>query len=170
MKRLVVLCLAAALLSLLLPLLASCDTAETVTLYVYNWGEYISDGTEGSLDVNAAFCEWYEREYGVRVKVNYSTYSSNEDMYAKISSGAANYDVVIPSDYMIARMISESEDRVPITDWYYTDDARQASFQARSVLGGFYKAAWTAIKAVWDNVVNYFKTLWDNVKLIFWKL
>ena len=107
MKRLVVLCLAAALLSLLLPLLASCDTAETVTLYVYNWGEYISDGTEGSLDVNAAFCEWYEREYGVRVKVNYSTYSSNEDMYAKISSGAANYDVVIPSDYMIARMISE---------------------------------------------------------------
>lgn len=38
----------------------------------------------------------------------------------------------------IARMINESEDRVPITDWYYTDDARQASFQARSVLGGFY--------------------------------
>ena len=107
MKRLLVLCLAASLLALLLPLLVSCGGTDTVTLYVYNWGEYISDGTEGSLDVNAAFSEWYEQTYGVRVKVNYSTYSSNEDMYAKISSGAANYDIVIPSDYMIGRMISE---------------------------------------------------------------
>ena len=44
---------------------------------------------------------------GKNVKVNYSTYSSNEDMYAKISSGAAVYDVIIPSDYMIQRMIAE---------------------------------------------------------------
>ena len=38
----------------------------------------------------------------------------------------------------IARMICESEDRVPVTDWYYTSDAKQTGFQARSVLGGFY--------------------------------
>jgi hypothetical protein len=38
----------------------------------------------------------------------------------------------------IARMINESEDRVPITDWYYTSTAKQANFQARSVLGGFF--------------------------------
>lgn len=88
--------------------LAACNGGgETVTLYVYNWGEYISDGSEGSLDVNAAFEEWYEREYGVRVEVNYSTFSSNEDMYTKLSSGATKYDVVVPSDYMIARMIEE---------------------------------------------------------------
>ena len=108
MKRIVVILLSLALLSLLAPSLVSCGKGgETVTLYVYNWGEYISDGTEGTLDVNAAFEEWYENTFGVRVKVNYSTYSSNEDMYAKISSGASNYDIVIPSDYMIARMISE---------------------------------------------------------------
>ena len=107
MRKIIPVCLAIAMLMLLVPLLFSCGGKETVTLYVYNWGEYISDGTEGSLDVNAAFSEWYEREYGVRVEVNYSTYSSNEDMYAKISSGASNYDVVIPSDYMIARMIGE---------------------------------------------------------------
>ncbi len=94
----------------LLPLLAACNeggTGDTVTLYVYNWGEYISDGSEGSLDVNAAFEEWYEQTYGVRVEINYSTFSSNEDMYTKISSGATKYDVIFPSDYMLARMIDE---------------------------------------------------------------
>ena len=80
---------------------------DTVTLYVYNWGEYISDGSEGSLDVNEAFEDWYYDTYGTRVKVNYSTYSSNESMYAKLSSGSVNYDVVVPSDYMIERMIQE---------------------------------------------------------------
>ena len=44
---------------------------------------------------------------GKNVRVNYSTFSSNEDMYAKISSGSATYDVIIPSDYMIERMVSE---------------------------------------------------------------
>ncbi len=108
MKKIVTVCLLFAILALFLPAFSACGgAANTVTLYVYNWGEYISDGTEGSLDVNAAFEEWYLQEYGVRVEVNYSTYSSNEDMYAKISSGAANYDIVIPSDYMIARMIEE---------------------------------------------------------------
>ncbi|MGI6167634.1 MAG: ABC transporter substrate-binding protein [Eubacteriales bacterium] len=88
--------------------LAGCGQESDVTiLYVYNWGEYISDGSEGSLDVNAAFEEYYYETYGERVKVNYSTFSSNESMYAKLSSGAANYDVIFPSDYMVERLISE---------------------------------------------------------------
>lgn len=68
---------------------------------VYNWGEYISDGAEGTLDVNKEF----EKETGI--KVNYTTYDSNENMYNKIKGGGANYDIVIPSDYMIERMINE---------------------------------------------------------------
>ena len=72
------------------------------TLNVFNWGEYISDGEEGSLHVNAAF----EKLTGI--KVNYTTYDSNESMYAKLKSGAVSYDIVIPSDYMIQRMISEN--------------------------------------------------------------
>ena len=79
----------------------------TLTLNVYNWGEYISDGFEGSLDTVAAFEEWFEATYGRKVKVNYSTFASNEDMYSKLSSDAVSYDVIIPSDYMIAKMISE---------------------------------------------------------------
>ena len=80
---------------------------ETRVLNVYNWGEYISDGSDDSLDTIAAFEDWYKATYGVPVKVNYDTYASNEDMYAKLKSGAVNYDVVIPSDYMIARMEAE---------------------------------------------------------------
>ncbi len=41
------------------------------------------------------------------IKVNYTTFDSNESLYAKLKSGAANYDVVIPSDYMVAKMINE---------------------------------------------------------------
>ena len=78
-----------------------------LTLNVYNWGEYISDGSEGSMDTIAEFERWYEETYGKKVKVNYDTFSSNEDMYAKISGGAVAYDVIIPSDYMIARMKNE---------------------------------------------------------------
>ena len=85
----------------------STGSANTITLYIYNWGEYISDGSEGSLDVNAAFENYCRDELGLDVKVNYSTYSSNEDLYAKITSGAVSYDVIIPSDYMIARLASE---------------------------------------------------------------
>ena len=68
---------------------------------VYNWGEYISDGSEDTLNVIQAF------EDLTGIQVNYTMYDSNEDMYAKMKSGGASYDVVFPSDYMIARMIEE---------------------------------------------------------------
>lgn len=93
----------------LLPLLSACRQSDgsTVTLNVYNWGEYISDGSEGTFDTNTEFEEWYFQNYGKRVRVNYTTYASNEDMYAKLKSGAVRYDIVIPSDYMIELMIEE---------------------------------------------------------------
>lgn len=74
---------------------------QNVTLNVYNWGEYISNGSDDSVDVVAAFEEL------TGIHVNYTTFDSNESMYAKLKSGAASYDVVIPSDYMVAKMIEE---------------------------------------------------------------
>lgn len=47
----------------------------------------------------------FEEEFGI--KVNYSTYETNEDMYIRLKQGGSSYDVVIPSDYMIERMIRE---------------------------------------------------------------
>lgn len=84
------------------------DGEKEEVLNVYNWGEYISDGSDDSLDTIKAFEQWYEETYGKKVNVNYSTYASNEDMYAKLSSGAVSFDVIIPSDYMIARMKDEN--------------------------------------------------------------
>ncbi len=107
MKRFTFLVLLAVLLGALALGLSSCGSSDVTTLYVYNWGEYISDGSEGTLDVNAAFEDYYYETFGEHIKVNYSTYSSNESMYDKISSGTANYDVIIPSDYMIERLINE---------------------------------------------------------------
>jgi len=97
---------------LCLGLLASCSGGDTptasVTLNVYNWGEYISDGSLGSYDANAMFEEYYYEKFGVRVSVNYTTYATNEDMYSKLSSGAGgNYDIIVPSDYMIQKMANE---------------------------------------------------------------
>ncbi len=75
---------------------------QDITLNVYNWGEYISDGTdEEFLDVNAEF------EALTGIEVNYATYETNESLYAKLKSGGADYDVIIPSDYMIGKMIGE---------------------------------------------------------------
>jgi spermidine/putrescine transport system substrate-binding protein len=104
MKRLAALAL---ILLMLCPLMVSCKGEESITLYVYNWGEYISDGSDGTLNVNEAFEEYCKRELGMNVKVNYSTFSSNEEMYAKIESGASQYDVIIPSDYTIQLMIEK---------------------------------------------------------------
>ena len=84
-------------------------SGETKTLNVYNWGEYISDGSLGTLDSNAAFEDYFNenlaQKYGYYIKDNYTTYATNEDMFSKLSSGAGTYDVVVPSDYMIEQMI-----------------------------------------------------------------
>lgn len=76
---------------------------QNLSINVYNWGEYISTGAdEGTLDVNGEF----EKLTGI--KVNYTNYATNEELYAKLKGGGAAYDVIIPSDYMISKMIKEN--------------------------------------------------------------
>lgn len=85
------------LLSLLIPLLfAGCSSPSTIeTINVYNWGDYI----------DPSVIERFTQETGI--KVNYETFDTNEAMYTKLKSGAVDYDVVFPSDYMIEKLISE---------------------------------------------------------------
>ena len=124
-SRLLLICLSACLLA---GVFTSCEKRdETLTLYVYNWGEYISDGSDESVDTNAEFEKYCKEELGITVKVNYSTFASNESMYAKVSSGSTKYDVIIPSDYMIERMINEDMlaplDLSKIPNYQFIDDA-----------------------------------------------
>ena len=92
MKKITVLLLA---LFLALPL-AGCRAEETErTINVYNWGEYIDESV----------LEEFEEETGIHV--NYKTFASNEMLYSAIKGGGNNYDVIFPSDYMVARMQEE---------------------------------------------------------------
>ena len=96
-------------------------TSAGVTINVYNWGEYISNGVDGTLDVNAEFT----RQTGIQV--NYTTFASNEELYAKLAGGGASYDVIIPSDYMVSKLIHEDMltplDFTNIPNFQYIDES-----------------------------------------------
>lgn len=89
------------IMALALTVLAGCGNggrsagADKGVVNVYNWGEYIGDGIISK----------FEAETGI--KVNYKTFDTNESMYSVLKQGGVSYDVIIPSDYMISRMISE---------------------------------------------------------------
>lgn len=81
-------------------LLTGCSKSKSLEngeIYVYNWGEYI----------DPEVLEMFEDETGIAVVANYEEFETNEEMYPKIQTGAVQYDVVCPSDYMIQRMIEE---------------------------------------------------------------
>ena len=85
--------------------LTSCNNGnknDIVTINVYNWGNYISQGFDNKINTN----ERFTKETGI--KVNYITFATNEALYAKLSGKGANFDVIIPSDYMIAKLISKN--------------------------------------------------------------
>lgn len=119
MKKLLAALCAVLLLAAALPVKARAAAKSVIN--VYNWGQYISDGSDGYLDVNKAFTE------ATGIEVNYMTYDSNESLYTKLKTGGSSYDVIIPSDYMIARLIAEDMllpldfDNIP--NYQYIDDA-----------------------------------------------
>lgn len=89
-------------------LLGGCGSSSKPTLKVYSWGEYIDTSLLGQ----------FEKEYDC--KVVYETFDSNESMYTKIQSGET-YDVLVPSDYMIERLMKE--DKLQPIDWSLVPNA-----------------------------------------------
>ena len=123
MRKVVSVILSVCLVFGCLAMLSGCGSKEDdITLYVYNWGQYISEGDDDSLDVIAAFEEKYPN-----IHVQYSTYDSNEIMYSKLAAGGITVDLIIPSDYMIGRMAQEGMlkelnfDNIP--NYKYVDEA-----------------------------------------------
>ncbi|MEG2080444.1 MAG: spermidine/putrescine ABC transporter substrate-binding protein [Oscillospiraceae bacterium] len=163
-------------------LLSSCGTSKTsidtsklvgnydikelkgTELNVYNWGEYISDGTDGTVNVVKEF----EKITGI--KVNYNLYQTNEDLYPKIKSGGVNYDIVVPSDYMVSRFISE--DLIQKLDFnnipnykYIAEDYKNVYFDEKNEYSVPYTGGMVAIvynKTKVKEVPNSWNILWDK--------
>ena len=134
---------------------------------VYNWGEYMPDGMDGSVDL----IEKFEQETGI--KVNYKEYDSNETLYAELKPGNTSYDVIIPSDYMISRMIEEDMleklnfDNIPnyknIMDAYKnSDDVQYDPTGEYSVPFSWGTVAIVYNKTMVDEPVDSWDIFWDE--------
>lgn len=122
-----------------------------ISINVYNWGEYISAGAEeGTLDVNKEF----EKLTGI--KVNYTNFATNEELYAKLKGGGASYDVIIPSDYMISKMIKEeliqkiNLDNIPNFK-YIMDNFRNMSYDPENEYSVPF--TWGTVGIIYDETV-----------------
>ena len=137
MKRLFALLSSALMLAssclFLLPETVYAAEEETV-LRVCNWEEYIDLGDwdeEETIDLDSGdiigvnsmvedFEAWYEETYGKKVRVEYSTFGTNEDLYNMLTLGDV-YDLVCPSEYMIMKLMAE--DRVqPLSEEFFDED------------------------------------------------
>ena len=144
--------------------LASAAPAEQPTINVYNWGMYISDGSNGAIDVNKAFTE------KTGIKVNYTTFDSNETMYTRLKTGGTNYDVIIPSDYMIGRLIEEDMlaplDFKNIPNYKYIDESfRNQNYDPKNLYSVPY--TWGTVGLIYNtkyvtDPVNSWKLMWDE--------
>ncbi len=135
---------------------------DKIVLNVYNWGMNIADGSDGTLDIIKEF----ERRYP-NIDVRYSTYDSNEALYSKLKNGGVTVDVIIPSDYMIARMIDEGMlmklDYSNIPNAQYVDDTfKNPAFDPT----GEYSVPYT-----WGTVgILYNKAYVDEADVTGWEL
>jgi spermidine/putrescine transport system substrate-binding protein len=102
-----------------LPVLAK-ESSDVITLRVCNWEEYIDLGDwddEEAIDLEDKtilgentmmddFAEWYYETYGKQVRVEYSCFGTNEDLYNQLTLGDT-YDLICPSEYMIMKLMAE---------------------------------------------------------------
>ena len=135
------------------------------TINVYNWGEYISDGSDGSMDVVKEF----ERLTGANV--NYTNFESNENMYSKLAGGGVSYDVIVPSDYMIERLIDEDMlleldfNNIPNFEKYIRDDFRHLFYDPEDKYSVGFNISYTALiynKKLVKEKPDSWKVLWDE--------
>lgn len=135
------------------------------TVNVYNWGEYISDGSDGSMNV----VDEFERLTGA--KVNYTNFESNENMYSKLAGGGVAYDVIAPSDYMIERLLDENMlleldyNNIPNFDKYVREDCKNLYFDPEQKYTVCFNTGTTVLiynKKLVDKEPDSWSVLWDE--------
>lgn len=106
MKRILSILVACALLAGTAAVMSSCSGGSNGEINVYNWGDYVADGSEkNNGDYYKDTIAEFEEETGITV--NYTTYETNEELYNLLSSSNTAYDVIIPSDYMVEKLKDE---------------------------------------------------------------
>ncbi len=148
------------------------EESDAIVLRVSNWEEYIDEGDWGEeeaieLDNGSVICpenamiddfeEWFEEVYGREIRVEYSTFGTNEELYNQMLMGDV-YDLVCPSEYMIQKMIAEGM-LVPFSDDFY-DDSKEHNYYAKGVS--------PYIKNVYDNLTIDGKKLSDYAAGYMW--
>lgn len=118
---------------------------DVVTLRVCNWEEYIDLGDwdedeamelengqtiYGDRPIYQEFEDWYYENYGVKVKVEYSCFGTNEELYSMLTLGD-KYDLVCPSDYLIMKLMKE-EAVVPFSDEFF-DESKEDNYYVKGV-------------------------------------
>lgn len=118
---------------------------DVVTLRVCNWEEYIDLGgwdedeamelengqtIYGDRPIYQEFEDWYYENYGVKVKVEYSCFGTNEELYSMLTLGD-KYDLVCPSDYLIMKLMKE-EAVVPFSDEFF-DESKEDNYYVKGV-------------------------------------
>jgi len=122
---------------------AGCKKSDSaITLRVCSWEEYIDEGDreEGINPMVDDFTEWFNSSHDYKVKVEYSTFGTNEDLYNSLSLGDV-YDLVCPSDYMIMKLIAEDE-CLDYSDEFF-DGAAEENYYVNNVspyIDGIFKA------------------------------
>lgn len=92
----------------------------------------LSDGKKifGENSLVEDFCTWYQKTYGEKIKVEYSTYGTNEDLYNQLVLGNT-FDLVCPSEYMIMKFMEEKK-LEPYSKGFF-DKEKENNFYAKGV-------------------------------------
>ena len=115
---------------------------DVLTLRICNWEEYIDEGgwdedeaieledttILGKNNMIDDFTDWYERTTGQKIKVEYSCFGSNEELYNQLTLGD-EFDLVCPSEYMIMKLLAENE-LEPLSDSFF-DTSKEENYYSR---------------------------------------
>lgn len=146
------LCFTVSCIFLQIPVIGASVTADAkeddkvITLRVCNWEEYIDLGDwneeEETIELDNGkvilgvkpmykdFEDWYYKTYGQKVKVEYSCFGTNEELYNQLTLGDV-YDLVCPSDYMIMKLMKEDE-LVPFSSGFF-DEKKEENYYVKGV-------------------------------------
>jgi len=161
-------------------LMSGCASSSDVTvLRVANWEEYIDmgdwdedeiieleDGSTvfGENDLMSEFEDWYYETHHKKIKVEYSCFGTNEELYNQLTLGSA-YDLVCPSEYMIMKLLHEDE-LLPYDESFF-DKSKEENYYIRGVsnyIDNIYNELSIDGKVLHDHTAGY---MWGTLGIVY---